>query len=155
LALLAATIHNPRFAAGPMVLDLGLPSEAAIPAPVPSRTIDPADPVWRFRYAATGTEARAGIPYWIFRVLPRMFEDEFQGRGWERFGFDSDDQQYYWKRPLPRGMVLSDTRFHLPFLDFQGNLKRVSLNCSACHRGEYLDDSGHRQLLDGAPNTVG
>ena len=155
LLLLGATIHDPRFAARPAVVDLNLPSEAAIPQAIPARAIDPGDPVWRFRYAATGTEGRAGIPYWIFRIMPRLFADQFGGRGYDRFGFGPDDQQYYWSRPLPRGMTLSDTRLHVPFLELQVNLKRVSLNCSACHRGEYLDEAGHSHFLDGAPNAVG
>ena len=35
----------------------------------------------RFKYGSIGAEADAGIPYWIFYVLPRMFPDKLPGPG--------------------------------------------------------------------------
>lgn len=145
----------PQFFSEPAILDLHLPSEASIPADVPSRPIDAKDAVWVFRYGATGTEFRAGLPYWIFRIMPRLFSDDFHGRGYDRFGLDSDDQQYYKWRALPRGLVLTDTVLRLPLFKVTASIKRVAVNCSGCHRGEYLDREQHRVLVDGMPNHTG
>ena len=38
-------------------------------------------PEMRFRYGSIGAENDAGIPYWIFYVLPRMFPDKLPGPG--------------------------------------------------------------------------
>ncbi len=113
--------QQPQNLSKPIVLDLlELPSEGAIPKSIPIHAIDENDPVWRFRYVETGTEFRAGIPYWIFRIMPKIFPEEFQGQGYEHFGFTEDDQRYYASRPVPRGMSLSDTslRSQLLQLDF-------------------------------------
>ena len=29
-----------------------------------------------FKYGSVGTEAGVGLPYWIWRVLPQIFEDK-------------------------------------------------------------------------------
>jgi cytochrome c2 len=143
-------------------IDLGLPSEKAIPGEKLVRPVAADDEVFRFRYAATGTEGRAGIPYWIFRAMPRIFADKLKDRGYEAFGFTDDDQTYYTRRAgdssdgkfkMPRGTVLVDTDLHIPLFPVRFNLKRVALNCSACHRGEY-QYAGKRHLVDGMPNGV-
>lgn len=134
------------------ILDLRLPSEDAIPKEVPARAIDTSDPVWLFRYASTGTELRSGVPYWVFRVMPRIFDDELQGQGYERFGFGDDSHDYYFSRPVGRGLVLGDATLQLPGYELTASLKRVSINCSGCHRGEYKDDAGRPHHVDGMPN---
>jgi hypothetical protein len=145
--------QRPQDLAKPIAVDLfKLPSEDAIPKPVAVGAIDENDPVWRFRYVETGTEFRAGIPYWIFRVMPKIFAEEFQGRGYERFGFTEDDHRYYSSAPVPRGMSLSDTSLHSQLLQLRFSLKRVSINCSGCHQAEYLDGKGQRVLQPGMPN---
>ena len=43
-----------------------------------------------FKYGALGAEERAGVPYWIWRVLPVVFADKLPkrpGTGWEKLGF--------------------------------------------------------------------
>jgi mono/diheme cytochrome c family protein len=144
---------RPQDLAQPLQINFELPSEAAIPQARPVKDIDTEnDPAWIFRYAETGTEFRSGIPYWIFRIMPKIFEDEFEGKGYEHFGFTEDDQSYYGSRPIPRGMSLSDSELRSPLLKVKFSLKRVSINCSGCHRGEYLDAKGQRVLQDGMPN---
>jgi hypothetical protein len=135
----------------PLEIGFDMPSEQSIPVPSPVRPIDPNDPQWRFRYAPTGTEFRAGIPYWIFRIMPTILPDRFGGGGWEHFGFDKDNADYYSNWPLPRGVALSDTEIYVPFAHVAVKLKRVSITCSGCHRGEYVKD-GTTQLVDGMPN---
>src|SRR5690242_17038298 len=38
-------------------------------------------PDMRFKYGSIGAEWDAGIPYWIFYVLPRMFPEKLPGPG--------------------------------------------------------------------------
>jgi processive rubber oxygenase RoxA-like protein len=145
--------QHPEKLAEALTVDLfRLPSEDAVPKSIPTRDIDESDPVWRFRYLETGTEFRAGIPYWIFRVMPKIFREEFQGQGYDRFGFTDDDQRYYRSRPVPRGMSLSDTSLRSQLLQIQFSLKRVSINCSGCHQAEYLNAKNERVLQPGMPN---
>ena len=40
-----------------------------------------ATPDMRFKYGSIGAEHDAGIPYWIFYVLPRMFPEKLPGPG--------------------------------------------------------------------------
>jgi len=151
-------LGNPRFPCRPILVDVGLPSEKAIP---PDVAVGPSQPaiVRTFRYAPTGTELGSGVPYWIFRVLPRLFPDEFGGlppeRAWERFGlFTGGDPATLRPSGLPRGMVAADSEVQLPGLRFGLRLKRVAFNCAGCHQSEYLDDAGQRVLVDGMPNHV-
>ena len=39
------------------------------------------DPDMRFKYGSIGAERAAGMPYWIFYVLPRMFPDKLPKPG--------------------------------------------------------------------------
>jgi hypothetical protein len=145
--------NRPQDLAKPFAIDLfRLPSEDAIPKSVAVGAIDENDPDWRFRYVETGTEFRAGIPYWIFRIMPKIFPEEFQGQGYEHFGFTADDHRYYSSRPVPRGMSLGDTNLRSQLLRLQFSLKRVSINCSGCHQAEYFDAKGERVLQSGMPN---
>ena len=151
LGFVGVAAKNPRILSQ-QIVNLRLPSEDAIPKEIPSRAIDPSDPVWMFRYANTGTEFRSGVPYWVFRVMPRIFDDEFRGQGYEHFGFGEDGHDYYFSRPVGRGLVLSDATVHLPAYEITASFKRVAINCSGCHRGEYQDEAGRIHYVDGMPN---
>jgi hypothetical protein len=154
LFLLGAACFRPAYFLTTPMIDWKLPSEAAIPQEVLSnnKKISDNKAEWTFRYAPTGTEFGAGIPYWIFRVIPKIFSDTFQNQGWKHFGFMPDNQDYYTERQnLPSGMVLSDTKLDIPFAPIGVALKRVSLNCSACHRGGVMDGP-NLVLIDGMPN---
>ena len=39
-----------------------------------------ADPVEHFKYGSTGGERESGIPYWIWKVLPKMFPEYLPGK---------------------------------------------------------------------------
>ena len=39
-----------------------------------------ADPVEHFKYGSTGGERESGLPYWIWKVLPKMFPEYLPGR---------------------------------------------------------------------------
>ncbi|HTJ44656.1 MAG TPA: hypothetical protein VL463_21270 [Kofleriaceae bacterium] len=143
----------------PIELALPMPSENAIPYDVSSDPAYEKSIVWTFRYAPTGTEAGGGVPYWIFRALPRLFPEEFAGappgQPWDAFGLVSvDDPKVDRKSAIPRGLVVADTDYQLPGVELGFKLKRVAINCSGCHQGEYLDDQDQRHMMDGAPNAV-
>src|SRR4029450_11912607 len=56
-----------------------------------------------FKYVSVGTEERVGPPYWIWRVLPQIFEDKLPkrpGSGYERLGFMSEPGRPAQSRPM-------------------------------------------------------
>jgi mono/diheme cytochrome c family protein len=159
-----ATVQEGLVFCSEPTIGLGLPSEKAIPPEVilhqPSGEKEVQ--LHRFRYDPTGTEGRAGIPYWIFRVMPRLFAADLNHQGYKYFGFDDDDGAPFYQRragdsldgsfKMPRGAVLVDTGFDVPLFHFKVGLKRVALNCSACHRGKVAFPDGKVELFDGMPN---
>ena len=42
-----------------------------------------------FKYGSLGSEHEFGVPYWIWRALPELFEDKLPppGQGWQSVGF--------------------------------------------------------------------
>ena len=100
------------------------------------------DIVDHFKYGSIGTEEGVGMPYWIWRVLPVVFEDKLPKRpgvGYERLGFLSDN--------APHGRPIGTS--YLP-----GRVARVGLNCATCHVGTYRESaSGPRQIVVGMPAT--
>jgi mono/diheme cytochrome c family protein len=158
-SIIVCVARHPTILCGPILLAAGLPSENAIPAAQDGEGPRPPRIVHVFRYEPTGTEAGAGVPYWIFRVLPRLFPEVFagqpEGREWDVFGLVGDaDPSITRGGGLPRGMVAVDTELQLPGVRIGLRLKRVAFNCAGCHQGEYLDGQGRRILVDGAPNQV-
>lgn len=80
------------------------------------------DPDMRFKYGSIGGERDAGIPYWIFYVLPRMFPEKIPGpNGFASFGFAWEQGQ-----ELPVGFVKKTIGF-----------ERVGNNCAVCHTASY------------------
>ncbi|MGH9370952.1 MAG: cytochrome c, partial [Vicinamibacterales bacterium] len=98
------------------------------------------DIVDHFKYGSIGAEERVGLPYWIWRVLPTVFEDKLPnrpGEGYERLGFMSDGAPH--GRPI--GTTYKEDRVAL-----------VGLNCATCHVGSvrYAPDD-KRQIVVGMP----
>ncbi|MFZ5895014.1 MAG: hypothetical protein ACOY0T_28400 [Myxococcota bacterium] len=150
---------------GPLRIAPRLPSEEMIPPAKLSaaRLRDgydrpgrlEADPVWNFRYGAVGAEGNGGLPYWIFRVLPKLFPEYFGERGdFSQFGLQlPDDDEYYEDyHGLPRGAILTEPVATLGGTQLQLGLRLVTFNCSSCHRGEYLDQQNRSHFVDGMPN---
>ncbi|ANQ85785.1 hypothetical protein dqs_2756 [Azoarcus olearius] len=81
-----------------------------------------ADPEMRFKYGSIGGERDAGIPYWIFYVLPRLFPDKLPGPG----GYASLGVVWEEGQELPVGFSKKVVGF-----------PRVANNCAACHTGSY------------------
>ncbi|MGE0811486.1 MAG: hypothetical protein AB7N69_12865 [Immundisolibacter sp.] len=82
-----------------------------------------ADPAERFKYGSIGAENDAGIPYWIFHVLPRVFPDKLPkpGIGYAAFGVNWEQGQ-----ELPVGFSKRRIGFD-----------RVANTCAACHVASY------------------
>ena len=72
----------------------------------------------RFKYGSIGAENDAGIPYWIFYVLPRMFPDKLPGPG----GYASLGVPWEEGQELPVGFTKKVIGF-----------PRVANNCAVCH----------------------
>ena len=86
--------------------------------PQPSFTTDHE----RFMYGSIGAEATAGIPYWIFYVLPRVFSDKLPGpTGYASFGLAWEEG-----KELPIGFTKMTIGFD-----------RVAQNCAVCHAARY------------------
>ena len=96
--------------------------------------------VEHFKYGVLGTEERAGVPYWIFRVLPIVFADKLPdrpGSGWEKLGFIQESPGH--DRPI------GTTRA-------AGFVELAGLNCATCHAGTIRDaPSSPRQVVLGMP----
>src|SRR5262245_55763713 len=103
----------------------------------PSSFSDIAD---HFKYGSVGTEERAGVPYWIWRVLPIVFADKLPtrpGKGYERLGFINDG--------AARGRPIGTS-----FLT--GRVDTVGLNGATCHAGTIRDTpTSPRRVVLGMP----
>jgi len=81
-----------------------------------------ATPEMRFKYGSIGAEHDAGIPYWIFFVLPRMFPEKLPGPG----GYASLGVPWEQGQELPIGFTKKVIGF-----------PRVANNCASCHTASY------------------
>jgi hypothetical protein len=81
-----------------------------------------ATPDMRFKYGSIGAENDAGIPYWIFFVLPRMFPEKLPGPG----GLASLGVTWEQGQELPIGFTKKTIGF-----------PRVANNCASCHTASY------------------
>ena len=95
-----------------------------------------ADPAAHFKYGSIGSEARAGIPYWIWVVLPDVFPEhlpEGSGEGYERFGFIYEEEA-----PKDRPIGTSYREDPIPM---------IGLNCALCHTGVVQDEQQDEQRV--------
>lgn len=81
-----------------------------------------ATPEMRFKYGSIGAEWDAGIPYWIFYVIPRVFPDKFPGPG----GYASLGVAWEQGQELPVGFTKKTIGF-----------PRVANTCAVCHTASY------------------
>src|SRR5258705_879463 len=81
-----------------------------------------ATPDMRFKYGSIGAENDAGIPYWIFFVLPRMFPEKLPGPG----GYAALGVAWEQGQELPIGFTKKVIGF-----------PRVANNCASCHTASY------------------
>jgi hypothetical protein len=93
-----------------------------------------------YKYGSIGAEDRAGVPFWIWAVLPDLFPEHLPprpGKGYERFGFVFEPGK---QRPIGS----SYRERQVPFL---------GLNCAVCHTGTVRDTpGGPRRIIFGMPS---
>ena len=94
----------------------------------------------QFKYGSIGADSEAGVPYWIWRVLPRLFPEYLPnrpGEGYARMGFVYEAPG----RDRPIGTSLRERPTAL-----------VGLNCAACHTGLVQDaPGGSARIVLGMP----
>src|SRR5215210_5330352 len=77
-----------------------------------------------FKYGSTGGERESGIPYWIWKVLPKMFPEYLPGKTYVPGAeYVSLGFLYEGKNDLPIGASKRNTQ----------GIDRVFLNCAICH----------------------
>jgi len=97
----------------------------------------------RFKYGSIGAEADAGLPYWIWVALPRVFPDllprDGQG-GWASFGIPWEEGH-----EMPIGFTKKTVGF-----------PRVANNCAICHATSYRTRPDETpKIVAGGPNHTG
>lgn len=94
-----------------------------------------------FKYGSIGTEAEAGIPYWIWLVLPRIFPEHLPGPGgYPGLGFMVEPGE-----ALPIGFSRKTIGF-----------ERVAFNCAVCHTTSVRVSADERPTFypGGTANTM-
>ncbi|HEY2919534.1 MAG TPA: hypothetical protein VGK77_11130, partial [Candidatus Binatia bacterium] len=91
-----------------------------------------ATPDMRFKYGSIGAEHDAGIPYWIFFVLPRMFPEKLPGPG----GYASLGVAWEQGQELPIGFTKKVIGF-----------PRVANNCASCHTASYRKSANENPVF--------
>lgn len=106
-----------------------------------------ADPEEHFKYGSLGGERESGIPYWIWKVLPKVFPEYLPGKKYEPGKeYASMGFLYEGDKDLPIGVSRRNTQ----------GIDRVFVNCAACHAGSVREAPGKpRNIYVGMPsNTV-
>ena len=86
-----------------------------------------ATPEMRFKYGSIGAENDAGVPYWIFYVLPRIFPEKLTQDGLViPGGYASLGVPWEQGQELPVGFTKKKIGFD-----------RVANNCAVCHTTSY------------------
>jgi len=100
-----------------------------------------ADVVEHFKYGSIGAEPSSGIPYAIWKVLPALYPDEFEGRDdYSAFGFLYEDDKAGRQRDLPVGISRRKVR----------GVEVVWLNCATCHTGTWRAEAGDAARITAA-----
>lgn len=90
-----------------------------------------------FKYASIGMEDSAGMPYWLWLVMPRMFPEKLPGPG----GYTSLGITWEEGKEMPVGFT--KTTIGIP---------RVGVNCAACHTTAVRKTPDDKpQLILGGP----
>ena len=95
-----------------------------------------------FRFGSIGAETASGLPYRVWKALPFLFPEHFDGRkDYASFGF-----LYEEGRDLPIGISERTEQ----------GVDLVWFNCAVCHTGRYrLEEGGNPHHASGMPaNTL-
>ena len=103
------------------------------------------DIVAHFEHGSIGADQSSGIPFWVWRALPRLFPAEFDGRlDYRAFGFLYNTDAHGRQEPLPIGISRRDFR----------GVDLVWFNCAVCHTGTYRTSEGAaRVMVPGMPSN--
>jgi mono/diheme cytochrome c family protein len=97
------------------------------------------DDLEHFKYGSVGIEAEEGLPYWIWQVLPRMFEDKLPG-GYAALGFVWEPD-----RELPIGFSKKSVM----------GSERIAVNCAFCHTATYRTaPDAPRAIVPGGATSI-
>jgi mono/diheme cytochrome c family protein len=89
----------------------------------------------QFKYLSLNSERNAGIPYWVFYVLPSMFPEKLPGiGGYSAFGLPWEEGV-----ELPIGMVKRVIGY-----------PRVGINCALCHTARYRTQPDTKPVFEPA-----
>src|SRR5712691_1108384 len=106
-----------------------------------------ADPEQHFMYGSLGGERESGIPYWIWKVLPKVFPEYLPGKKYVPAAeYASIGFLYEAGKDLPVGVSKRNTQ----------GIDRVFLNCAACHAGSVRETPTRPRVIYAAmpSNTV-
>lgn len=85
-----------------------------------------------FKYGSIGIEATAGMPYWLWLVMPRMFPEKLPGpAGYTSLGI-------VWEEGKEMPVGFTKTTIGIP---------RVGVNCAACHTTSVRKTPEDKPLL--------
>jgi mono/diheme cytochrome c family protein len=107
------------------------------------------DIVEHFKYGSIGAEPYSGIPYRIWRALPKLFPDEFKGRNdYSAFGFLYENDDRGRQRDVPIGIARRVYR----------GVEVVWFNCATCHAGTVSVPAAEgqntsRRVIAGMPSN--
>ncbi len=94
-----------------------------------------------FKYGSIGSETEQGVPYWIWRILPKLFSEYLPGPG----GYASLGIPWEPGQELPVGFSKKTIGF-----------PRVAFNCALCHAARYRLEEGDSPtiVVPGPSHTV-
>jgi hypothetical protein len=85
-----------------------------------------------FKYGSIGTENAAGVPYWIWLVLPRLFPDKLPGSG----GYTSLGLTWEEGKETPVGISKKTIGF-----------PRQGMTCAACHTATVRETAKDKPMI--------
>ncbi len=103
------------------------------------------DVVAHFEHGSIGADEGSGLPYWVWKALPRLFPAEFDGHlDYRAFGFLYRTDRDGRREDLPIGISKRD---------YQG-VDLVWFNCAVCHTGTWRPSEGaEATIVSGMPSN--
>jgi len=85
-----------------------------------------------FKYGSIGSEKSQGIPYWIWRIIPKMFPEYLPGPG----GYAALGLPWEQGKETPVGFSIKTI-----------GVPRVAFNCAFCHTARYRTEAAGRPVI--------
>jgi hypothetical protein len=109
----------------------------------PETTPEYSNIVEHFKYGSIGSEV-SGLPYWVWKALPDLFPEKFNGKDLSVFGFLYETDSSGNKRDLPIGLSRRT---------IQG-VERAWFNCALCHTGTVRENANaSHQIIPAMPSN--